>query len=131
MFGSLEFTYISVRVSCQGHENPLLGSDPRPPFPENLGENLALIRRKDNFTRIYSSSLRVQPKNKLGHNTKVGTTTPDTPEKVRVFGRAGFEDAAVCCDDGDLFDVVDDETMRSAEPAVAASEGQTRWCSAE
>jgi hypothetical protein len=81
---------------------------------------------------------------KFGYHTEVAASTPDAPEKIRIFGITCGQYGAICGNNSGLFrqrvlaancgmmkniaylgEIVDCEPMRSAQPSEATSEGKT------
>lgn len=66
-----------------------------PPTIEVLSNLLALVHREYDSSAEDCSSLVVELVHEFGDDPKVGSTTTDAPEKVRVLSVVGHESLAV------------------------------------
>lgn len=73
-----------------------------PPIIQDLGNLLALVRRKDDWTSEDGATLGVKLEDELCHDSKVGATSTDTPKEIGMLILVSGENMTVSRDDGVL-----------------------------
>ena len=93
----------------------------RPPVVERVRDLLELVNTVRDQATVDLVLLVVKLVHKFRDNTEVRTATTDPKVQVRVLFRVCGENDSIACDDCNLHDVVDDETVLAAEVAEATT----------